>query len=309
MTVFPPRRQRRGFTLIELLVVIAIIAILIGLLVPAVQKVREAASRVSCGNNLHQLGIAANNYANDHNNKLPPLYGSAAGPGSYGTSFYYLLPYMEAEPVYKAHGANDYYSFYESANPVDNGYGPSGFIVQQVIKPYLCPSDPYNDPPVIAMVNAATGANVGNWAIGNYAANANVFIPPGAVPPVPNGRKYPQGIPDGTSNTIFFSEKYGRCNGFSSLWGDDGSAGSAAVFGATAVGTWGPNNSWPLYPLFQTVPPPGTCNPAVPNSGHSAGIMVGMGDASTRLISNNMSQQSWSVAITPDSQDVPLSDW
>src|SRR5262245_1924625 len=97
---------RRGFTLIELLVVIAIIAILIGLLLPAVQKVREAAARISCGNNMKQIALATHNY-HDQNNAMPPLMGIAPdGPVflagmAYGSVHFLILPYVEQENLYR----------------------------------------------------------------------------------------------------------------------------------------------------------------------------------------------------------------
>jgi len=145
-------RTRRGFTLIELLVVIAIIAILIGLLLPAVQKVREAAARMQCQNNLKQLGIALHAF-HDANNRLPPggandvsPFGTAASSG-WGSSWkVYILPYIEQGNIY-----NSWQFLGTGASPINNGSGYNYAANLNVvggsvtIKTYRCPSSPAPD--------------------------------------------------------------------------------------------------------------------------------------------------------------------
>jgi prepilin-type N-terminal cleavage/methylation domain-containing protein len=144
-------RSRKGFTLIELLVVIAIIAILIGLLLPAVQKVREAASRMSCQNNLKQLGLAIHNYESTYGilpaayTKLPAPDGDPnaqfAGPQKGLSLLANLLPYVEQSALYSK--LDPTRSEFSTANVPPNGpHSGSNAAYAHVVKTYICPSDP-----------------------------------------------------------------------------------------------------------------------------------------------------------------------
>src|SRR6516225_1655732 len=174
-------RRRDAFTLIELLVVIAIIAVLIGLLLPAVQKVREAAARMSCSNNLKQIALAAHSY-HDANQRFPVgCYIPYAKDGFHDTQditlpfgpnwAVYILPYIEQSNIYNSININAYpgtslpanltnYPTYDRTWRALRGY---------VVKTYLCPSDPYNQVPYEDASGVDAPAETG-WARGNYAA-------------------------------------------------------------------------------------------------------------------------------------------
>jgi prepilin-type N-terminal cleavage/methylation domain-containing protein/prepilin-type processing-associated H-X9-DG protein len=189
--------RRRGFTLIELLVVIAIIAVLIGLLLPAVQKVREAAARMQCSNNLKQIGLAAFNYESTYGT-LPPGQGKKPLPandfGSRPSILAIILPFLEQ--------ANKYNQFNFDFD-VNNG-APNEAAREQDVPFFLCPSDPSQAVVQYPPANPYGRANY----FGSTGNNANANNTDGSTGGIFN---YIQAVRitdilDGTSNTAMFAE-------------------------------------------------------------------------------------------------------
>ncbi|HWG42691.1 MAG TPA: DUF1559 domain-containing protein [Gemmataceae bacterium] len=300
---FRPRR-REGFTLIELLVVIAIIAILIGLLLPAVQKVRAAAARSTCSNNLKQLGVSVQNYAGTYS-LLPALSadginggGIARTFGNYeGSIFLSLLPFVEQQSLYN----------YAMTSPTStwSAATPSGTLVQATpVKPFQCPSDP-------TLSSGFPSTQLGVWAATCYGANLQVFGMNNFAGTSCYGPQYNIGnIPDGTSNTIAFAEQLAvtaspSASG-SNCWAFLGI--SAGWQQTPAIANTITNGAFALSPP-QVGIPQSQADKRLVNSGHTGVVQVNMLDGSVRSVSGSVAQMTWAAALQP-AEGLPLgSNW
>ncbi|HYT88750.1 MAG TPA: DUF1559 domain-containing protein [Gemmataceae bacterium] len=334
---------RRGFTLIELLVVIAIIAILIGLLVPAVQQVRQAANRTTCQNNLHQQALACHTL-HDVFKRLPPQGGTFGG-AYFAPLYFHLLPYVEQKTVWDSAtwldpaGGVGTTPTPNPATTINIGViwpcwdsvnkGNGAWLRQTRIPIYRCPSDP-------SLTNCL------DWCDGDasYAGNFQIF---GGVANISSSTNWdgqsrvPSSIPDGTSNTIMFAEKYARCNGNGNpggTWWMRGVYHGGAIFNPGGTGL--SQDSYPgdrlsavfaggrgrdgtvfatgAASMFLVDPADflvngGPCKRVVATSGHPAGINVGMADGSVRFVASSINPNTWWAACTPNGTEPMPADW
>jgi prepilin-type N-terminal cleavage/methylation domain-containing protein/prepilin-type processing-associated H-X9-DG protein len=303
---------RGGFTLIELLVVIAIIGILIALLLPAVQKIRETANRTKCANNMHQIGLAVLD-CNFTYRKVPSVYGSfpaaTSGPGSpAATLHFHILPFLEQQNLY------------------DKGVSPNGGGVlqqgvgDQTVPSFLCPSDP--------SPQTKPGRAPFEYGPANYQPSADSFgINFPATTALFVFRQIPQDFPDGVTNTIIFGEKYKSCTSTQipipfpiplpqPCWPTQPGGGTWAWADPTHGHEWNyyqrsyGNNCDTGTMLWQQQPVWGSnCNPYLYNSPHMGGMNALLADGSVRFLNHNMSAETWEHALIPNDGHVLGPDW
>jgi prepilin-type N-terminal cleavage/methylation domain-containing protein len=299
--------ERRAFTLIELLVVIAIVGVLIGLLVPAVQKVRETANRIRCANNMKQLVLSTHNYAGDNDGRLPPsnfyqVVNAQTGNAAEGSAFYALLPYYEQDNLFK---------LYTQDRP-DAGYRGAQYVALNPI--HVCPSDPTTTNG-IAILDGKT-------ATSNYALNLGLFGAGGTFNMQGVSSPFKVGnIPDGSSNTIAMVETSGCFPGYPAIDPQSGTPENYMTWDYPAypntLGPYWPNpdelpgqrNYTGLFPLPQIGVTPMKADPNLCQSYHTGVMNIALMDGSVRTVSAGLGQTTWSNALKPDDGQILGTDW
>jgi prepilin-type N-terminal cleavage/methylation domain-containing protein len=338
----PSRGRASGFTLIELLVVIAIIAILIALLLPAVQKVREAANRMQCTNNLKQIALALHN-CHDANVRLPPAAGTYGG-AYFAPLLFHTLPYIEQQNVWKSATVSGFIvPLWETPAPAGSGFT---HLKQMPIQTYKCPSDP------TLGRNQATDWLPGDASYGgNYQVFGDRMTTNSSNARFWDGNaRMPATFSDGQSNTVVLAEKLAYCPGtkrnagqnFSGINGTHSHGGTwwmRGVYRASTVFSGSAPTSNDSYPadrlsaifgggrgrdgtnwytgvnaMFQVQPfeatlTRGHCDRGVASGFHSSGINAALGDGSVRFVNASINPQTWWAALTAQGGETLGSDW
>lgn len=279
------RNRRTGFTLIELLVVIAIIAILIGLLLPAVQKVREAAARMQSSDHLHNIALATHSY-NDTRNHLPPV--NIDKPNSVIGPFEFLiLPYIEQANAYKQ-------------SKVGNVHNAANCpAIQEPIPIYQNPSDPSHS----AGINQTSGNGSTSYRVNSACLPPLTYDSTGRR--LTSGRRWTMAgltSADGLSNTIILGEGYASC--------DVGSTTPAENDWCVYENTLGTPVDTSLNLTSIVEVPNGTQCISTNMQARGAGTcLVGLGDGSVRSVTPDISAPTLSNALNPADGNTLGSDW
>ena len=276
-------QRQKAFTLLELLVVIGILAALIGLLLPAIQKVRETASRIQGTNKIKQICLSIHAYSDSNQSRLPMTESQLS-------SFVSILPYLD-------HG-----NYYQEVTS-----GTRSFSSRYEMKPYLSPADP-----TLTDADSRLGSS-------SYAYNAQVFVDDVVVNSSPS---MTNSFPDGHSNTIIITEHYAYLSGdsveFMWIYAFSPSGVPNPITNTTTtvrrssfadLGDVVPNLASPPTTIFQVRPRIEECNPRVPQTPYSGGLLVGLGDGSVRLVSPGISPATFWAAVSPNGGEVLGPDW
>jgi hypothetical protein len=288
-------------------VVIAIIAILIALLVPAVQKVREAAARTTCANNLKQIGLGIHNYAGTYSTRLPPQLAYQGNTTGWVTWWYGMLPFVEQAPLYN--------------RALNTGAGWNNGNHNAVIPLFSCPSDPAQNNNI-----ANNGGNGNGWSTTSYSPTygmfaSNTYTDQTYGTSQVRSRYNIGNIPDGTSNTVAVVERYANYPNYNG-W-------SNTIFYPCSSTNWGWNNACSIYGVYfgttwpqniNMYPPPQIMAPllptpgqaaahfAYPNTGHPVAQTLLM-DGSVRGVGATVTQQAWAWACIPEDGNPLPQNW